>query len=173
VHSWSGDGRYLLSAARDWKCVVWDLKDGSRVRTVTLDGPIWSADFDPNDQYADRPLSFRFLTLMISLRFVASVLESDPLLVDLHGTSSKRYILPTTLPTLSTSDNDKVEAKKPAEYTLVAVFDRSGSYIYTGTNKGHFNVIDVETREVLYCAFPKLTDPPLACQIISSLQCSN
>jgi len=49
--SWSGNGRYLLSAARDWKCVVWDLKDGTRLRTITLDGPIWSADFHPADQY--------------------------------------------------------------------------------------------------------------------------
>jgi COMPASS component SWD1 len=49
--SWSADGRYLLSAARDWKCVLWDLKDGSRVRTVILDGPIWSADLNPLDQY--------------------------------------------------------------------------------------------------------------------------
>lgn len=85
-------------------------------------------------------------TLTRSLRFVASVLETDPLLVDLHGTAPKRYILPTTLPTLSTGEEDEV--KKPTEYTLVAVFDRSGRYIYTGTSRGHFNVIDAETREV-------------------------
>jgi len=84
--------------------------------------------------------------LKVSLRFVASVLETDPLLVDLHGTAPKRYILPTTLPTLSIGDEDKVQ--KPTEYTLVAVFDRSGRYIYTGTSRGHFNVIDAETREV-------------------------
>src|SRR5947207_1175936 len=51
LESWSGDGRYLLSAARDWKCVLWDLKDGSRLRTVILDGPIWGADLHPHDQY--------------------------------------------------------------------------------------------------------------------------
>jgi COMPASS component SWD1 len=49
-YSWSSNGRYLLSAARDWKCVLWDLKDGSRVRTIILDGPIWSADLHPHDQ---------------------------------------------------------------------------------------------------------------------------
>src|SRR5271169_5539199 len=53
--SWSSDGRYLLSAARDWKCVLWDLKDGSRVRTTILDGPIWSADLHPHDQYSSSP----------------------------------------------------------------------------------------------------------------------
>jgi COMPASS component SWD1 len=129
------------------------------MRTVTLDGPIWSADFDPNDQYcpAVTPVDRE-----CSLRFVASVLESDPLLVDLHGTTPKQYILPTTLPTLSTSENDVPETKKPAELTLVAVFDRTGAYIYTGTSKGHFNVIDVETREVLrFTLVFRLTAPSL------------
>ena len=82
-----------------------------------------------------------------SLRFVASVLETDPVLMDLHGTTSKRCILPTTLPTLSTTEEDAAEAKK-TQYTLVAVFDRSGKYIYSGTSRGLFNVIDADTREV-------------------------
>jgi len=70
-------------------------------------------------------------------------------LVDLHGTTAKRHILPTTLPTLSTAEEDGEQAHKPTEYTLVGVFDRTeGKYIYTGTSRGHFNVIDAETREV-------------------------
>jgi COMPASS component SWD1 len=76
---------------------------------------------------------------------VASVLETDPLLVDLHGPTAKRFILPTTQPILSTTDEEK---QKATEYTLVGVFDRTGKYIYTGTSRGHFNVIDAETREV-------------------------
>ena len=94
--------------------------------------------------------SFLFPVLTSCLRFVASVLETDPLLVDLHGTTTKRYTLPTTLPTLSTAEEDGTERKKSAEYTLVAVFDRSGKYIYTGTSRGHFNVIDAETKEVIH-----------------------
>jgi hypothetical protein len=82
---------------------------------------------------------------------VASVYEADPLLIDLHGTTPKRHTLSTTLPTLSTAE--EATAKKIVEYTLVAVFDRTGNYIYTGTSKGHFNVIDAETREVLPCCF--------------------
>ncbi|KKK23382.1 hypothetical protein AOCH_003790 [Aspergillus ochraceoroseus] len=30
TYSWSRDGRYLLSSSQDWKCILWDLKDGSR-----------------------------------------------------------------------------------------------------------------------------------------------
>jgi hypothetical protein len=67
--------------------------------------------------------------------------------VDLRGTTAKRYILPTTQPMLSTGEED-AESQKQTEYTLVGVFDRTGRYIYTGTSRGHFNVIDPETREV-------------------------
>ncbi len=83
-----------------------------------------------------------------SLRFVASVLETDPVLVDLHGTSVKRHALPTTLPTLSTAEDDATEVTK-TQFTLVAVFDRSGKYIYSGTSRGLFNVIDADTFEVV------------------------
>jgi COMPASS component SWD1 len=74
------------------------------------------------------------------------VLETDPLLVDLHGTTAKRHVLPTTQPILSTTEEE--QGQKPTEYTLVGVFDRTGKYIYTGTSRGHFNIIDAETREV-------------------------
>jgi COMPASS component SWD1 len=123
--------------------VLWDLKDGSRLRTIILDGPVWSADLHPHDQYTISLIKSE----LSSLCFVASVVEANPLLVDLHGTTAKRYILPTTLPTLSTAEED-VQVTKTTEYTLVSVFDRTGKYIYTGTSRGHFNVIDAETREV-------------------------
>jgi hypothetical protein len=70
-------------------------------------------------------------------------------LVDWHGATAKRYSLPTTSPVLSTG-SEEIETKKPTEYTLVSVFERSGKYIYTGTSRGHFNVIDAETREVIH-----------------------
>jgi COMPASS component SWD1 len=122
---------------------LWDLKDGSRVRTVILGGPIWSADLHPKDQYAPWTHFSNG-----SLRFVASVLETDPVLVDLHGTSAKRHVLPTTLPTLSTTEDDAADITK-TQYTLVAVFDRSGKYIYSGTSRGFFNVIDADSCEVV------------------------
>jgi hypothetical protein len=97
-------------------------------------------------------------------------LEKDPVLIDLHGTAAKRYILPTTLPTLSTTEEEGVEIKKPTEYTLVGVFDRSGQYIYSGTSRGHFNVIDAQTREVLSLKDQRLYG---VSKVISSVQCRN
>lgn len=97
-------------------------------------------------------------------------MEANPLLVDLHGTIAKRYILPTTLPTLSTAEED-VQVTKTTEYTLVSVFERSGKYIYTGTSKGHFNVIDAETREVFLTRIA--IKAKQAVKVISFMFCRN
>jgi COMPASS component SWD1 len=48
--SWSTDDRYLLSAGQDWKVVLWDLKDGSRVRTVRFEAAIFIAELHPKNQ---------------------------------------------------------------------------------------------------------------------------
>ena len=50
VSSWSRDGRYLLSSSQDWKCVLWDLKDGSRVRTTRFEAPVYIAELHPLNQ---------------------------------------------------------------------------------------------------------------------------
>jgi len=46
-YSWSRDGRYLLSSSQDWKCVLWELRDGSRVRTVRFEAPVYIAELHP------------------------------------------------------------------------------------------------------------------------------
>ncbi|EEH09804.1 WD domain-containing protein [Histoplasma capsulatum G186AR] len=42
--------RYLLSSSQDWKCVLWDMKDGSRVRTVRFEAPVYIAELHPFNQ---------------------------------------------------------------------------------------------------------------------------
>ena len=49
--SWSRDGRYLLTSSQDWKCNIWDLQDGSIVRTVRFEAPVYIAEFHPWNQY--------------------------------------------------------------------------------------------------------------------------
>ena len=53
--SWSRDGRYLLSSSQDWKCILWDLTDGSRVRTVRFEAPVYIAELHPSNQSVDNP----------------------------------------------------------------------------------------------------------------------
>lgn len=48
--SWSMNDRYLLSSGQDWKVVLWDLKDGSRVRTVRFEAAIFIAELHPKKQ---------------------------------------------------------------------------------------------------------------------------
>ena len=49
--SWSRDGRYLLSSSQDWKCILWDLKDGTRARIVRFEAPVYIAELHPYNQY--------------------------------------------------------------------------------------------------------------------------
>ena len=51
-YSWSHDGRYLLSSGQDCKSVLWDLEDGSRLRTVRFEAPVYIAELHPSNQYA-------------------------------------------------------------------------------------------------------------------------
>ena len=53
--SWSTYDRYLLSAGQEWKVVLWDLKDGSRVRTVRFEAAIFIAELHPKNQYIPCP----------------------------------------------------------------------------------------------------------------------
>jgi len=52
--SWSANDRYLLSASQDWKAILWDLEDGSRVRTVRFEAPIFIAELHPKNQFVRR-----------------------------------------------------------------------------------------------------------------------
>ena len=51
LNSWSRDGRHLLTSSQDWKCILWDLQDGSRIRTVRFEAPVYIAELHPFNQY--------------------------------------------------------------------------------------------------------------------------
>lgn len=48
--SWSLNSRYLLSASRDWNCIIWDLKTRERSNTIKFDAPIHEAYFHPQSR---------------------------------------------------------------------------------------------------------------------------
>lgn len=48
--SWSRDGQYLLTSSQDWKCIIWDLQDGSILRSVRFEAPVYIAELHPWNQ---------------------------------------------------------------------------------------------------------------------------
>ncbi|OUM55412.1 hypothetical protein BVG19_g4943 [[Candida] boidinii] len=74
--SWSNCGRYLLSSSRDWKVNLWDLKEFKIIRSLNFNCPIWSASIHPEDKF----------------KFVASLLEDDPVYVDLTNENEYKIV---------------------------------------------------------------------------------
>ncbi|OAG07794.1 WD40 repeat-like protein [Paraphaeosphaeria sporulosa] len=135
--SWSTNDRFLLSAGQDWKCVLWDLKDGSRVRTVRFESAIFIAELHPKNH----------------MIFAAALFEDQPVLVDMSAEVPVKHTLPTA-PRRSQTEREKATEKQAAQdakqTTTVTVFTPSADHILAGTNKGWLNIIDTRTHEVLY-----------------------
>jgi COMPASS component SWD1 len=138
--SWSTNDRYLLSAGQDWKVVLWDLQDGSRVQTVRLQAAIFIAELHPKDHMV----------------FVAALFEDQPVLVDMKNAKNHKpdiKQLPSA-PRRSQIERENATEKQNAQdakqTTTVTVFTPSGEHIIAGTNKGWLNIISTEKHEVLY-----------------------
>ncbi|KAF3398437.1 Set1 complex component swd1 [Penicillium rolfsii] len=140
--SWSRDGRYLLTSSQDWKCILWDLKDGSRVRTVRFEAPVYIAELHPFNH----------------LLFVASLFEDQPVLVDISSPKPIKRILPSAplrpQPTNGEEVDPAVAAKQAAQdakhSTCVTIFTAFGNHIIGGTSKGWINIIETETCTTIH-----------------------
>lgn len=135
--SWSSSGRYLFSSSVDWKGILWDLQDGSRIRTVNFGAPVFIAELHPTNH----------------LLCAAALYEDQPVLADLSTPAAVKRILPS-LPKRSSYDqeaNSEKQASQDAKnVTTVALFTPSGNHIITGTTKGWLNIIDAESCTVIY-----------------------
>ncbi|KAL5615010.1 hypothetical protein BROUX41_005075 [Berkeleyomyces rouxiae] len=136
--SWSRCGRYLLSACRGWKAILWDLYDGKRLREVRFRAPVYTAEIHPNNH----------------LLFNVSLYEEQPLLVDVTHPVDKRDVLPS-IKKRDTTDLDAETIEKHAkedakQMTTAMIFTSNGDHIIAGTNKGRLNLIDTLTREIIY-----------------------
>ncbi|KAK8245978.1 WD40-repeat-containing domain protein [Phyllosticta capitalensis] len=136
--SWSANDCYLLSASQDWRCVLWDLKDGRRIRTVRFGAPVFIAELHPRNH----------------LMFVAAIFEDQPVLVDMTDEMIPiKHILPSA-PRRSQVERENATEKQTAQdakqTTTVTVFTHTGDFILSGTNKGWLNIIDTKTCDVRY-----------------------
>ncbi|KAM5440851.1 chromatin binding protein [Microsporum ferrugineum] len=140
--SWSRDGRYLLSSSQDWKCVLWDLKDGSRIRTVRFEAPVYIAELHPFNHWL----------------FVASLFEDQPVLVDVSSPRPIKRILPSAplrpQPENCEEVDPAVAAKQAAQdakhSTCVTIFTALGNHILAGTSKGWINIIETQTCKTIH-----------------------
>ncbi|KAL8952863.1 MAG: hypothetical protein Q9222_001255 [Ikaeria aurantiellina] len=135
--SWSHDGRYLLSSSQDWKCILWDLHDGMRLRTVRFEAPVYIAELHPTNH----------------LLFVASLFEHQPLLVDISTTLPAKRHLPSApkRPRVDGADvNEKQAAQDAKQLTCVTIFTAQGDHILAGTNKGWLNIIHLRSCKTVH-----------------------
>ncbi|EER38142.1 WD40 domain-containing protein [Histoplasma capsulatum H143] len=137
--SWSRCGRYLLSSSQDWKCVLWDMKDGSRVRTVRFEAPVYIAELHPFNHWL----------------FVASLFEKQPVLVDISAPRPVKRILPSAPLRPQLEDTDPAVAAKQAAQdakhsTCVTIFTALGNHIISGTSKGWINIIETQTCTTIH-----------------------
>lgn len=135
--SWSSSGRYLLSSSVDWKGILWDLNDGSRIRTVNFGAPVFIAELHPANH----------------LICAAALFEDQPVLADMsHSTAIKR-----TLPTVpkrsayeQEANTEKQAAQDAKNVTTVVSFTPDGRHIISGTTKGWLNVIEAASSTLIY-----------------------
>ncbi|CZR55085.1 related to COMPASS component SWD1 [Phialocephala subalpina] len=136
--SWSRDGRYLLTSSQDWKCNIWDLQDGSILRSVRFEAPIYIGELHPWNHF----------------KFVVALYDDQPLVVDATDREAIKMTLPSA-PKRTRYDedepiSDKQAAQDAKQNTTVVVFTASGEHVLSGTNKGWLNIIEVATRTTLY-----------------------
>ncbi|KAF2273449.1 WD40 repeat-like protein [Westerdykella ornata] len=135
--SWSTNDRYLLSAGQDWKVVLWDLQDGSRVRTVRFEAGIFIAELHPKNNNL----------------FVAALFEDQPVLVDISSETPVKYSF-ASAPLRTQTERDSATEKQAVQdakvVTTFTAFTHSGDHIIAGTNKGWLNIVDTSTREITY-----------------------
>ncbi|KAM3425157.1 hypothetical protein BST61_g7116 [Cercospora zeina] len=131
--SWEKSGRYLLSSSVDWKVILWDLADGSRLRTINLGAPVYIAELHPDNHHM----------------CVAALYEYRPVLADFTDDKKVTQLALPNLPKRQPHEEsgEKADAK---HFTTVAAFTPNGSHIITGTTKGWLNVINTTTRETVY-----------------------
>jgi COMPASS component SWD1 len=85
---------------------------------------------------------------------VAAIYEEQPYLVDISEPADVKQPLPT-LPRRIGLEEDGIkteqQAKEDAKHTTTsAIYTASGSHIIAGTTKGWINIIDAQTREIIY-----------------------
>ncbi|KWU47190.1 WD40 repeat-like protein [Rhodotorula sp. JG-1b] len=136
---WSGNSRYLLTAARDWNVIIWDLSagaadtlQGERRHTVRFDAPITSAALHPRNSKL----------LVVTLHG-----QTQPVFVDLRDEGGGRWELEPPPDEDEMVEDEDEEMETIREISTYARFNPRGDLIYVGTSRGNIHIWDVQTKE--------------------------
>ncbi|CCG84892.1 protein of unknown function [Taphrina deformans PYCC 5710] len=120
--TWSRCGRYILSASRDWLCILWDLSTSKILYKVQLDAPVWMADISPESPFV----------------FCASLLDTPAVVVRCS---------PDLVQKCSLEEDASPKTKNQA--ILCTIFSPNGDYIIGGTSKGYIMLWSAATAQLL------------------------
>lgn len=85
--------------------------------------------------------------------FVAALFEEQPVLVDITSEIPIKHILPS-VPKRSRMEQERSSEKQDAlhakQTSTVIAWTSNGGHILAGTSKGWINIIETESREILY-----------------------
>ena len=88
-----------------------------------------------------------------SFKFVASVFDDQPMLVDITNTIPSKRKLPST-PKRQLAEGEEISEKQAAQdakqATCVTIFTSTGEHIIAGTNKGWLNILDTDTCSIVH-----------------------
>ncbi|KAG9256050.1 WD40-repeat-containing domain protein [Emericellopsis atlantica] len=131
---WSRCGRYLFSTCQGWKGILWDLEDGSRLREIRFEAPVYMGMLHPWNHF----------------QVVVALFAKQPCLVDMTDGVDTKYTL-SSAPKRPEGKLTEKEIKADAdETTTSAIWTLNGDHILAGTVRGWINIIDASSREVIY-----------------------
>lgn len=175
--SWSNKSQYLLSASRDWKCIVWDLATGTPYRTFNFETPVWSAHFHPfnekifvvslvdenarlvdfSDEITDKDNRIQDTTANNPIKQKPKIVVMDTIKQEPIVTENDDAEPEPEQENSKSAKKSKTKTKKKRAGTgnvkksvLTAIFDSTGDYIITGTSKGAINIIPTGSSTVIY-----------------------
>ncbi|KAJ3074377.1 hypothetical protein HDU98_011352 [Podochytrium sp. JEL0797] len=139
--SWSSNSRFLLSAAKDWNCILWDLLDPTpaalKEKVLRFSSPCVMAAMlhDP---------------IQDSFRIVVSCLNQYPYLISMQRDQESGLYKEQRdwLINLAPGQVDLTNSPEFIQTTVVA-FDTTGDYVFLGNAKGIVTVVENANRSIL------------------------
>ncbi|CAA7270747.1 unnamed protein product [Cyclocybe aegerita] len=129
---WSRNSRYLLTSAKDWNVLIWDLSSTcdppQRHAAIRFDAPVMSASFHPKNSQV----------------ILAVLATGEAYVCDLRKQHKSRVELLETIP--DEGDEEDIPPRAPM---TTARFDPTGKNIFVGTASGYILIFNTRTKTMI------------------------